>query len=220
MTTPDQEVLQSIEDHEDTEPVFTDQVDMDPVHISISIGNHIDQLVLYTWPGFAIKGNITHDEKEDTVDIISNHHPLYNFWNDVIVLSLDCTRDWSTTKVSLTKPPLSINETSTQAVSHKLNPRHHKRLRLCGRENIDIVSPINNEVKLGIVTLDNNKGEDFTPLKVNDHTKLSHHILLISTRSSVPSTNTSVICKSKAKIELAQKIQNIKKMNIFFIIKL
>jgi ribosomal silencing factor RsfS len=91
---------------------------------------------------------------------------------------------------------------------------------LCGRENRDSASPIIRELKLGIVTLDSNKGEDFTPLKVNDHTKLSDHILLISTRSSVPSTNTSVTCKSKAKIELTQKIQNIKKMNIFFIIKL
>jgi hypothetical protein len=48
---PDQEVLQSIENHEDTEPVFTDQVvvdhvDREPVPISISIGNHINQSLL------------------------------------------------------------------------------------------------------------------------------------------------------------------------------
>jgi hypothetical protein len=87
-----------------------------------------------------------------------------------------------------------------------------------GLINIDIVSPTSNEVKLGIVTLDNNKGEDFTPLRVNDHTKPSVQILLISTRSSDPSTNTSVIRRSRAKTELNKKQKNIKKMNIFFII--
>ena len=121
-TIPDRTLVQSIITHEDTIPVVIDQVTSihvprdpvvtdpvlsdpvltDQVDTGIVSGNQRDPSVLYTLPGFANDGEITHDENGERVARTSNHQPFHNFWNDVIVLSMDCTRDPETKKVSKT----------------------------------------------------------------------------------------------------------------------
>ena len=79
------------------------------------------------------------------------------------------------------------------------------------------MSPITRDESHGIVVVGMSKGVDLTPLKINDHTKVSDQILLISTHSSDQSTNTSVIRRSLAKSDVTAIQKNVKMMNIFFI---